>query len=88
MAKNKGRIDMKIKCGRTEYMLTEKDFILFNGGCYQLLSRKKRSGYLNTVFPVLAKSKAEKLIKSGDLVEFDPGNKLYDHLKYYKIKGE
>ena len=73
---------MKIKCGREEFDLNEKDIILDNGACFQILTRETGKGWTKYP-PVIAKGLTDKLIKNGDLVlkeEKDGG------LKYYIIK--
>lgn len=61
---------MKIKCGRKEFEVTNKDEILWNGACYQLTTQKYRDGWYE-VFPIVSKTLAKKLIKEGKLVESD-----------------
>ncbi|MFO1442857.1 hypothetical protein KDN24_06465 [Bacillus sp. Bva_UNVM-123] len=77
---------MKIKCGRDEFELNEKDIIMYNGACYQLLTREVRNGW-HSHSPVLAKAKAEKLIKTGDLKEVKLEKSPYkdNSLIYYSI---
>ena len=53
-----------VKCGRKEYELELSDEIMYNGACYQITTKKK----FNEPNPILAKRKAEELIKNGDLV--------------------
>jgi len=71
---------MKIKCRNNEYDLNEKDEILYNGNCYQILTRSAGSGW-NTYTPIIAMNKAKKLIKEGKIVfkekrEFSFGKEL------------
>jgi hypothetical protein len=58
---------MKIKCGREEFDLTAQDEILFNGACYQIITRRTGIG-LNSYIPKIAKTTASKMIKNGELV--------------------
>jgi len=55
-----------IKCGREEFDLNEKDVILDNGCCFQILTRETGKGW-NKYAPIIAKRLANKLIKNGDL---------------------
>lgn len=64
MGERSEREMINVKCGREEVELTENDEIMYNGACYQIVSR----GSFFKPNPILAKSKAEKLIKDGDLV--------------------
>ncbi|MBP1308873.1 hypothetical protein JOD82_001893 [Paenibacillus sp. 1182] len=75
---------LTVKCGRNEYDLDATDEIKFNGACYQLITKKQ----WNESAPILAKAKAEKLIKSGDLVFSREENSLGVNLKIYKPKSE
>ena len=58
----------ELKVGRRTYTIIESDQVLFNGKCYLLVTQKYQSGW-NKVTPTLAKTKAEKYIKQGYLVE-------------------
>jgi hypothetical protein len=75
---------MIVKCGRVEFELNHQDMIMYNGACYQLVTRKVGSGW-NAIHPILAKSKAEKLIKSGQLVSCAKAVKSGINLEYYNI---
>ena len=77
---------MNIKCGRNEFELNEKDLIMDNGACYQLITRKVGIGY-DASTPILAKTKAKQLIKEGKLKEVQLKNPPYKDkfLKYYSI---
>ena len=57
---------MKIKCGRREFEVTEKDRILNNGAIYQLITQYYHKGF-EKVTPVVAKSTFDKLLKSGKI---------------------
>ena len=57
---------MVIKCGRKEFMVTEKDLILDNGVCYQLITQYYFDGY-SRLTPMVAKSTFNKLLKSGQI---------------------
>jgi hypothetical protein len=58
---------LKVKAGRHEFELTEKDEIMYNGACYQIITRSVGLGWKSSI-PVIAKARAEKLIKEGKLV--------------------
>lgn len=57
---------MKIKCGRKEFEVTEKDRILDNGAIYQLVTQCYHKGF-DEVTPIVAKSTFDKLLKSGKI---------------------
>lgn len=76
----------KLKIGHRTYMITENDRIMFNGFCYLLVTRTYQSGW-NRITPKLAKTKAEKYIENGYLVE---GSKTQSHgvpMIYYRFTG-
>lgn len=55
---------MKVKCGRDEYEVTNKDLILDNGACYQLITKKKFLGW-NEYSPTISKTLFNKMLKAG-----------------------
>ena len=57
---------MKIKCGRREFEVTEKDRILDNGVCYQLITQYYQDGW-SKLNPRIAKSTFNKLLKEGKI---------------------
>lgn len=59
---------MNLKIGRREYKLTEKDRILFNGACYQLITRNNERSFWKPQSMVVSKTRMEKLIKSGEMI--------------------
>ncbi len=71
---------MIIKCGRREFDLNSKDIIMFNGACYQIITRKIPAGWHYSA-PILAKGKAEKMIRNGTLKVVKKDNSLV----YFKI---
>lgn len=76
----------ELKLGRRNYTITENDRVLFNGNCYQLVTQVSRSDWYDST-PILAKTKAEKYIKQGYLVE---GSKTQSHgipMIYYRFTG-
>jgi len=77
---------MKIKCGRVEYELNENDIVMYNGACYQLITRRVWKGFNQTV-PIISKSKAIKLIKDGLLKEKKLDNPPHESksIIYYSI---
>lgn len=72
---------MKLKCGRNEYNLTQEDRVMYNGSCYQLITRG--GGYESIL--VVAKSRAEKLIKEGLLKEVERKKEKWVEVVYYSI---
>ncbi len=58
---------MVIKAGRKEYDLNENDRILFNGACYQLITRELRIGFDKNT-PIISKTLMKKLIKESKIV--------------------
>jgi hypothetical protein len=58
---------LKVKAGREEFELNKNDEIMYNGACYQIITRLTGYGW-NSSIPVIAKARAEKLIKEGKLV--------------------
>lgn len=57
---------MKIKCGRREFEVTEKDRILDNGAIYQLITQYYQKGW-EKLTPIVSKSTFDKLLKSGKI---------------------
>lgn len=76
----------ELKIGRKTYTITEKDRVLFNGNCYQLVTQNYRSGW-SIVTPVLSKAKAEKFIKQGFLVYAYKTNGSGILMVYYRFIG-
>ncbi len=74
---------MLVKCGRDEIDLNENDEIMFNGAWYQIITRKVGFGW-NEKTPIIAKAKAEKMIKDGLLV-FDHKRIKSVEVSIYKI---
>lgn len=77
---------MIVKCGKIEYELNGKDIVMYNGACYQIITRKVGYGW-NSSSPIIAKSKAIKLIKDGLLKKVNLNNAPYkeDYITYYSI---
>ena len=80
------KIKMELKCGRETFNLNEKDVIMYNGACYQLITRKVDVGWKQST-PVVAKAKAKKLIKDGLLTSAVLENAPYkgEDIEYYMI---
>lgn len=76
----------ELKIGRSIYTITENDRILFNGNCYQLVTQSNRSGWYDTS-PKLAKTKVEKYIKQGYLVEGSKTQSYGVPMIYYRFTG-
>ena len=57
---------MEIKCGRRTFEVTEKDRILDNGACYQLITRYYFDGWHRCI-PAVAKATFKKLLKEGKI---------------------
>ena len=74
---------LKVKCGRDEFELNENDEIMYNGACYQITTRLVGYGWKSSI-PIIAKAKAEKLIKDGALV-FSHNGKGITKTVIYKI---
>lgn len=60
---------MKIKCGRKEFEVNEKDVLLFNGVCWQLLTKEVRSGY-GFATPTVSTKLCNKLLKENKIYMF------------------
>lgn len=71
---------MKLKIGRKIFEITEKDVVLFNGACWQLISQEVFSGW-NSYPPTISKTLCEKFVKKGILIE----SKKQGCLHYYKF---
>ncbi len=57
---------MEIKCGVRTFNVTNKDLILDNGACYQLITQKYfQDWYYHT--PKVAKTLFKKLLKEGKI---------------------
>lgn len=58
---------MVIKIRKREYDLNENDRILFNGACYQLITRQIKLGFDKNI-PIIPKILMEKLIKESKVI--------------------
>lgn len=57
---------MEIKCGRRTFDCTDKDLILDNGSCYQIITKKYFKDWYDYT-PVLSKTLFKKLLKEGKI---------------------
>lgn len=76
----------ELKVGQRTYIINEHDRIMFNGVCYLLVTQTYQSGW-NRITPKLAKSKAEKYIKQGYLVEGSKTQSYGVPMIYYRFTG-
>ena len=76
----------ELKIGRRTYTITENDRILFNGNCYQLVTQSSCSRWYDTS-PKVAKTKVEKYIKQGYLVEGSKTQSYGVPMIYYRFTG-
>lgn len=76
---------MDIVASRRHFNVTEKDKVMFNGACYQLMTQTYFKDW-NRMCPIIATSKAEKLIAQNKLVYIGE-KKTWTGLvvKYYKF---
>ena len=72
---------MKIKCGHREFEVNSNDIIMYNGACYQIVTKEYSKGW-DRLTPVISKVKAEKMVKDGLLIVV----KKIDRLTYYKLR--
>lgn len=75
---------LKMKHRRGELILTEKDVILDNDACFQLITQKYWNGYFQYCYE-LSSTTCKKLIKDGMLVLFDYPKSTNKKLKYYRL---
>ena len=57
----------ELKFGRNVFDITDKDVVMFNGACWQLISQKIFDGWYN-YSPKISKTMCEKFVKKGILV--------------------
>lgn len=55
-----------LKIGRREVDINENDIVLFNGACWQLITRKITKGW-NSFYPLMSIALCNKLIKKNVL---------------------
>lgn len=79
-----------LKIGRMFFDITEKDVVLFNGACWQLISQTIHSGW-NSYYPPMSKIMCEKFVKKGILVLYQKKDEYITQegkrmgLYYYKF---
>lgn len=59
----------ELKIGRKVFDITEKDVVLFNGTCWQIITQEIFSNY-RYYPPTMSKTMCEKFVKKGILVMF------------------
>lgn len=80
----------ELKIGRKVFDITEKDVVLFNGACWQLITQTIHSGW-NNYYPTVSKTLCEKLLKKNILIlvkkerEYTTGSGKQMGLYYYKF---
>ena len=57
----------ELKIDRKVFDITEKDVVLFNGACWQLITQTIHSGW-NDYYPTVSKTLCEKLLKKNILI--------------------
>ena len=75
---------MKITASRRTYEVTNKDLVMYNGACYQLMTQKyyHNFGYYTSQ---ISKAKAEKWIKEGMLVFEKRENNMGFEVEWYRF---
>lgn len=59
----------ELKLGRNIFNITDRDVVLFNGVCWQLISQEIFQGY-HMCFPSISKTMCEKFVKKGILIMY------------------
>ena len=59
----------ELKFGRNVFDITDKDVVMFNGACWQLISQKIFDWWYN-YSPKISKTMCEKFVKKGILVMY------------------
>ena len=59
----------ELKFGRNVFDITDKDVVMFNGACWQLISQKIFDGWYY-YYPKVSKTMCEKFVKKGILVMY------------------
>lgn len=83
----------ELKVGRNVFDINEKDVVLFNGACWQLITRRVFDGWHN-VTPSISKVICNKFVKKNILVMFKKENEYITSdgkqmgLYYYKFDIE
>ena len=71
----------ELKIGRKVFDITEKDVVLFNGACWQLITQTIFSGW-HSYYPTMSKTICEKFVKKGILVIYQKKD------EYITMNGE
>ena len=87
---------MDIIASRRHFEVTNKDIVMYNGACYQLMTQKYLAhdgGMYHLSYdatPKIPNSRAEKLIREGKLIQFTTQKSQYSNLplKYYRFNVE
>lgn len=73
---------MQIKCGRRMFSVTNKDLILDNGHCYQLITQSYRKGW-DTLIPMISKKLFNQLLKENKIVRSEKKyNGMFENYNY------
>ena len=75
---------MEIKCGRRTFTVTEKDRILDNGACYQLITQCYFDGWHRAI-PLVAKTTFKKLLKEGKIRLTSEKYHGYNDMRLYRF---
>lgn len=59
----------QLKINRKLFDINDKDIVLFNGACWQLITRLIFSGW-HSYYPTMSKLMCEKFVKKGILIMF------------------
>lgn len=81
---------MLVKCGRKEYEVGKKDYILGNGACYQLILHKdiEKPLHLRISSPKVSKKTFNKLLKDNKIIEFENYNGYADCIYFRFVLEE
>ena len=77
--------ELKMKHRRGELTLTEKDVIMDNQACFQLITQEYSEGW-HKINYTLSSTTCKKLIKQGELILVKTTGEGKGKLDYYKIK--
>ena len=83
---------MILKCGRREFIVSEKDLILDTGACYQLITQTYYKDW-SYIYPLVSKATFNKLLKTGVIRLSDKKYKSFlgdvdDKYKLYEFIGD
>lgn len=82
---------MVLKCGRREFIVDEKDLILDNGACYQLITQTYYKDW-GHYYPLVSKITFNKLLKAGVIRLSNKKYKTFlgndDSCKFYEFVGD